>query len=132
MQFHHIGHATKSIRSSSEAISDLGYSKESELIIDEFLDVRIEFWNSDSAPRIELIEPISTESPVWKILFKRGGPYHYAYEVEDISDIAKAFKARKIRPISELLPAVAFNGRNVQFFAGADGTAYELIAMTNT
>lgn len=127
MEFHHIGHATKSIDTSSTIFSEIGYSPESTLIIDTLLDVRIEFWISSSGPRIEFIQPISKNSTVWKILSKRGGPYHYAFLVPDISEAKIKLEKKKVRPITDPLPAMAFGGRQIQFFAGADGSIIELI-----
>jgi methylmalonyl-CoA/ethylmalonyl-CoA epimerase len=127
MEFHHIGHATKSINTSSKIFSELGYSKESDPIEDDLIDVKIEFWKTPFGPRMEFVQPISDNSAVWKILVKRGGPYHYGYLVPEISEVAARLRKKKVRPISDAMPAVAFNGRYVQFFAGPDGSVIELI-----
>jgi len=127
LRFHHIGHATKSLERSAKFLEATGYKRETELIVDELIDVRIEFWTSEFAPRIELVEPNSELSSVWKILYKRGGPYHYAFEVENLSKAAESLIDSKFVSVTEPLPAVAFGGRLVCFYASADGAVVELI-----
>lgn len=99
----------------------------SEEIFDPVIDVKIVFLEPLTGPIIELIEPVSTQSTAWKVLNKRSGPYHYAYEVEAINIHSARFRAEKIRELSPPMPAVAFQGRNVQFFGAPDGAVIELI-----
>ena len=105
----------------------MGYESESDLITDPLINVRIQFWTSATGPRIELIEPISQKSSVWKILSKRGGPYHYAFQVDSIISHAEEFRSMKLFPITEKIKAVAFPGLSVQFFGSPDGAVVELI-----
>lgn len=126
LEFHHIGHATKSIKRSRKLFERLGYSEESSIIKDEALGVSVQFWTSGNAPRVELVEPLGPSSPVWKILQRRGGPYHYAFEASE-----RAFRAfvsgNRLKPLTSELQAKAFPNRFIQFFAGTDGIIIEII-----
>lgn len=124
--FHHIGNATKSIEKSGKLLESMGYSEESPVIHDFDLGVSVQFWNAIDAPRIELVEPLGTESTVWKVIQKRSGPYHYAFESGN-KHLSEFIKANRLKPITEKLAAKAFPSSTIQFFAGSDGMILELI-----
>ena len=107
----------------------LGYQKVGPIIVDELLGVRIQFIaqvNHDDAI-IELVEnlPDAIEQPVSIILKQRSGAYHLAFMVDSIE---KFSEMNSLRRINRCRPAVAFQGRHVQFFISRDGGILELIS----
>lgn len=79
--------------------------------------------------RIELLEPVSEDSPISKFLEKRGGGIHHiAVEVEDIEASLKKLKAEGVRLIDET-PRIGAEGCLVAFVhpASANGVLLELI-----
>lgn len=78
--------------------------------------------------RIELLEPISEDSPISKFLEKRGGGIHHvAIEVEDIEAALRKLKREGARLIDET-PRIGAEGCLVAFVhpAAAGGVLLEL------
>jgi hypothetical protein len=128
-RFHHVGYATKSIVKSIEVFQQLGYEPENLTILDKQLGVKIQFLtNSENkAPRIELIEDLVDGDihPVLAILKQRPGSYHFAYLIDSIQDFSLK---NRLRAITSCGPALAFEGRHVQFFMSHDEGIIELIS----
>jgi methylmalonyl-CoA/ethylmalonyl-CoA epimerase len=79
--------------------------------------------------QVELLEPLSQNSPVGKFLSKRGpGIHHVAVAVEDIHASLAEFKKRGARLIDET-PRVGARGCLVAFIhpAAANGVLLELV-----
>lgn len=126
LHFHHVGMACRKIAAELPELAIAGYSPEGPLFEDPIQRVRIQFV-SGGGPRLELIEPAGTESPVAGIL-KRGSKfYHLAYEVDRFDDAIASFRAQQYFPLSSPAPAVAFDMRHVVFLASATLTLIELI-----
>jgi len=78
---------------------------------------------------VELLEPLSPESPVGRFLSKRGpGIHHIAVEVKDIRASLAEFKQRGARLIDET-PRVGARGCLVAFIhpATTNGILLELV-----
>jgi methylmalonyl-CoA/ethylmalonyl-CoA epimerase len=85
-------------------------------------------------PRIELLEPTSSDSPVAKFLEKRGaGIHHIAVRVEDIRATIERLKANGARMIDES-PRVGAGGCLVAFVhpSSANGVLLELVEHTDS
>lgn len=109
MELHHYGFATKSLERSSKAYYSFGYQKVSEIIKDPVQNVKLQFLQLPGFPLIELVEPLSDQSPVSKIIDKNGCIlYHSCYEVDDIH--LKIIQLRKVGFLTVVKPveAVAF------------------------
>ena len=79
--------------------------------------------------RIELLEPISDDSPISKFLQKRGGGIHHiAVEVNDIEVSLKKLKEKGMRLIDEV-PRIGAEGCLVAFVhpSSANGVLLELV-----
>ena len=60
-------------------------------------------------PLIELVEPTTEDSPVWRFLSEQGGGLHHVcYEVGDLEEKMVEMKARRCMIIRRPKPAVAF------------------------
>lgn len=85
-------------------------------------------------PRIELLEPTSSDSPVAKFLEKRGaGIHHIAVRVDDIRATIERLKANGVRLIDES-PRVGAGGCLVAFVhpSSANGVLLELVEQTDS
>jgi methylmalonyl-CoA/ethylmalonyl-CoA epimerase len=110
MELHHYGFATKSLEQSLKAYRSLGYEKISEIITDPVQDVKLQFLQLRGLPMIELVEPLSEQSPVTKILDKNGCIlYHSCYEVNDIYIKIKELRKEGFLIVVKPVQAVAFN-----------------------
>jgi methylmalonyl-CoA/ethylmalonyl-CoA epimerase len=79
--------------------------------------------------RIELVQPLSDDSPVSNII-QRGMPlYHLCFEVEDIEGTLEKARTRGALVISGPTPAKLFNGRRIAFIYGPDHYVVEFLEM---
>jgi methylmalonyl-CoA/ethylmalonyl-CoA epimerase len=64
---------------------------------------------------IELLEPISDDSPIKKFIEKNGqGFHHIAYHSDDISGVVQGFKEKELRMINEE-PKKGAGGKKICF-----------------
>ena len=109
MELHHYGFATKSLEQSLKGYQSLGYQKISEIITDPIQHVKLQFLELPGFPLIELVEPLSSKSPVSKILDKNGSIlYHSCYEVNDIYLKIKELRKQGFLIVVKPVEAVAF------------------------
>jgi methylmalonyl-CoA/ethylmalonyl-CoA epimerase len=109
MKLHHFGFATKSIERSSQAYHTLGYEIVSDVIIDPVQRVRLQFLEAPGFPLLELVEPLSGDSPVSTILRKYGcSLYHSCYEVNDIRMKINELRKEDFLVIIKPVEAIAF------------------------
>lgn len=128
---HHIGYAVQSIEKSLSAYKGLGYRQISEICDDNTRKVKIVFIQHIlSQTVIELISPLTADSPVTGQLDKMkkmASPYHICYEVDDIGESIKSFKKRGFVPIDIPESAPALDGRLVSFLLNKDVGMIELL-----
>jgi methylmalonyl-CoA/ethylmalonyl-CoA epimerase len=131
MRFHHIGIAVKKINESIKAYEALGYSKSSDIIFDPIQKVQLCFLGKDESPTLELVAPISTDSPVTNILAKNGPtPYHNCFEVDDIAESVASLKQFGYKRLSAIVPAIAFGNRRICFLYHKEVGLIELLEKT--
>jgi methylmalonyl-CoA/ethylmalonyl-CoA epimerase len=96
----HLGIAVKSLAAARKFYEDLGMKVMPEETV-EAEKVRLAMVPVGES-RIELLEPISDESPIAKFLAKRGeGLHHVALHVDNLTDTVERMKAAGTRFISE-------------------------------
>jgi methylmalonyl-CoA/ethylmalonyl-CoA epimerase len=114
MKIDHLGIATKSIAESLKFWQDsLGLENvHTEVVEDQ--KVRVAMLPIGES-RIELIEPISVDSPIAKFLEKRGGGIHHiAVEVENIEESLAKLKENGAKLIDET-PRIGAEGCLIAF-----------------
>lgn len=128
MQIDHIGIATRHLDDAVAVWRDaLGLELDSTEQIDT-QGVRVAMFTLGES-HIELLEPLSRDSPVGKFLEKRGpGIHHIAVRVEDIRAKLAELKAKGLRLIDEV-PRVGAGGCLVAFIhpTAANGVLLELV-----
>lgn len=130
-KLHHVGVAVPTLEPTMHMLSDLlGYQVQSGPFEDPIQKVRVIFLcktNSDVA-EIELIAPLSEDSPIQSILEKSGGgAYHMCFETHDLE--AALDHARKNGCILVAAPAaaVAFQGRRIAWIYTVSRQLFELV-----
>jgi methylmalonyl-CoA epimerase len=128
MKIDHLGIATKGIDEALKFWADaLGLENvHTETVEDQ--KVRVAMLPIGDT-RIELLEPISEDSPISKFLEKRGGGIHHiAVEVDDIGHELDALKARGVRLI-DAEPRAGAGGCLVAFIhpSATGGVLLELV-----
>lgn len=101
MKINHLGIATNDIEQALKFWADsLGLENVHTEVVDD-QKVRVAMLPLGES-RIELLEPISDDSPISKFLEKRGGGIHHiAIEVDDIEALLKKLKENGARLIDE-------------------------------
>ena len=130
MKLSHVGIIVKDITEGIKNHEALyGYKQLSEIIEDPAQKVRVVLmgYSNDDPVKIELISPMSEDSPVTDLLKKRQAIYHLCYEVPDIEE-AK-IKARKNGAIviSKPVEAPLFDNRKICFLFTKDQYVIELV-----
>lgn len=91
--------------------------------------VRVVFVSLENT-KIELLEPLGTDSPIANFLAKMpsGGVHHVCYEVDDILIARDRLKARGDRVLGDGEPRIGAHGKRVLFLHPKDfcGTLIEL------
>jgi methylmalonyl-CoA/ethylmalonyl-CoA epimerase len=134
LRIHHVGYAVASI---SEYLNDFGAElfervTVSPIVEDPIQRVRVAFVELPGGT-LELVEPMTTDSPVQNILArKRGGLYHVAYATPRFEEATRAAIARGYRLVAEPAPAAAFENRRIVFLMTPHFDLVELIEMPDS
>lgn len=130
MKLSHIGIIVKDIEDGIKNHEDLfGYKQLGPIIDDSTQKVRVVLMGaSEEDPvKVELISPLTDDSPVTNLLKKRQALYHLCYSVPDI-EVAKT-EARKKGAvvISNPVEAPLFDDRRICFLLTKDHYVIELV-----
>lgn len=126
--FHHIGYATRSLVREREFFKYLGYMQKGL----EFSDPKqgvLGCFLEGPGPRIELLENLSGSDTLTPWLNAGTKMYHLAFQVEDIDHAIDWARSKRGRMTVAPVPAIAFNGRRICFFAFREGPMLEFIEM---
>ena len=124
----HIGIATPSLDDSVELWSKLGFTP-SEDKINEDQGVKIRYLKGSGNTRIELLEPLSEESPVGRFIESRGpGVQQIAIDVDDIESMISDLIGIGVRMVSEV-PVIGSDGLRIAFVhpSSTGGILIELV-----
>ena len=127
MTVHHIGYAVPDIDKALVEFAALGWMVCSDVTDDEARQVKIVFMEQ-SGYKIELVAPLSDESPIKKTLQKGSGtPYHICYEVDNLEAADAELKKAKFIPFKKAAVAPAIGGRRVEFMYAKQNGVIELV-----
>lgn len=129
MQFDHIGVVVKTLRHGrtmlGPALQITEWTREWE---DPVNKVFVQFGYDRSGVCYELIAPLGEGSPVALALKTKSRLLnHVAYLVEDLAAEGERMRESRCFPIAEPSPAIAYGGRNIQFFMSPANIIIELI-----
>jgi len=124
----HIGIATDSLDKSTPIWKALGFNIESEKIVYE-QGVKVRYLNGTGHTRIELLEPISKDTPVGRFIDIRGvGVQQIAIDVDDIDKSISILSDMGAKMINEE-PIIGSEGNRIAFIhpSSCGGVLIELI-----
>ena len=124
----HIGIATSSLDESEELWSKLGFSQSVEKISED-QGVKIRYLQGAGNTRIELLEPLSKDTPVGRFIERRGpGVQQIAIDVDDIESMISDLIDIGVRMVSEE-PVIGSDGHRIAFVhpSSAGGVLIELV-----
>jgi len=131
LKIHHVGYAVPDVEKAQVEFAALGWKVCSETTDDVARQVRIVFMERDGY-QIELVAPLSAESPIHKTLQKGSGtPYHFCYEVERLEEAEAELKKAKFIPFKKAAEAPAIGGRRVEFMFAKNVGVVELVEQTH-
>jgi methylmalonyl-CoA/ethylmalonyl-CoA epimerase len=127
MNLNHIGIAVKSIEERLKIWRDvLGFRVET---MEDVPDQKVRVAMLDAGTvTIELLEPLDSESPIYRFIEKRGeGLHHLSFSVENIEKSIEELKAKNFRLIDEV-PRKGAHGSKIAFIHPSS-TGYVLIEL---
>ncbi len=127
----HVGVAVPKLEPVTESLSKLfGYRVVSGPFDDPIQKVTVNFLTTapGDAVEIELIAPLTEDSPVRSMLQKSGGgAYHFCFETADIDKALEHAVANGCMVVSKPVPAVAFGGRRIAWIYTGARQLFELV-----
>jgi methylmalonyl-CoA/ethylmalonyl-CoA epimerase len=127
----HVGVAVPSLGPTTESLAALfGYQVVSGPFDDPIQKVSVNFLakSSQDVAEIELIAPLSTDSPITAMLGKGGGAaYHLCLETNDIDKALDHAKKNGCIVVAAPVPAVAFGGRRIAWIYTNARQLFELV-----
>lgn len=127
----HVGVAVPALDPATNVLQSLfGYRVTSGPFDDPIQKVTVKFLThgeTDSA-EIELIAPLTEDSPIRSLLSKSGGgAYHLCFETDDLDAALEFTKEQGCIVVSAPQPAVAFSGRRIAWIYTATRQLFELV-----
>ena len=130
MKLHHVGIVVNDIELGIQRYKALfGFVPVSEVVDDPIQKVSVVLLSdpeSDGAP-IELIAPLTDDSPVNNILKGNVRLYHLCFLVDNIEEALKNFRSNGAIIISGPVPAELFEGKKIAFVYSLDKYIIELL-----
>jgi methylmalonyl-CoA/ethylmalonyl-CoA epimerase len=84
--------------------------------------------SNDDMVEIEVIAPLTTDSPVRSMLNQnRGGAYHLCFETSDLERALVHVKSQGCLLVSGPAPSTAFGGRRIAWFYAPTRQLFELV-----
>lgn len=129
MKFDHVGVFVKEIAKGRELLGDMfGIARWTEVFADEGIGVYVQFGIAADGPCYELVAPLGEHSPVEGAL--RAGKNilnHVAYLTPDLDAEGERLRSLGSVAVAAAQPAVAYDGRLVQFWLSPLRFIVELI-----
>ena len=127
--FHHVGIAVRDLSKAIPIYRTLfGYELTAGPFSDPIQNVSVCFLSRGEEDTVlELVAPLGQTSPIYSVLRKGGGPYHFCYSVSNISSAIAYLTEQGSFLISGPVPAVAFEMREIAWLMTAADLLVELV-----
>ncbi len=127
----HVGVAVPSLDPTAELLKNLfGYQVTSGPFDDPIQKVTVNFLKTatEDSAEIELIAPLTPDSPITSMLAKNGGgSYHLCFETTDIAAALAHATSLGCMVVAAPAPAVAFEGRRIAWLYTKSRQLFELV-----
>jgi methylmalonyl-CoA epimerase len=139
LKLDHIGFVVENINKLKELFGTIGLDTGTEAVVNPLQKVSASFVNVGERDDIyiELLEPVSDDSPISNFLQKRGGGLHHlCFEVDDLEKTTQELNARGFRMVvppedctayDENLKRKCQDSTRIAFFIISKGVLVELI-----
>ena len=126
MRIHHVGMVVANIESTVEYLKAMGGGVRTPVYEDPNQKSYVQFVNLGGLT-IELLSPMSEDSPVAQSVKTRRRLHHLCYEVEHFDKELAKWDSEGRKIVSKPKSAKAFQGRRVAFFMTKEGDLFELL-----
>ena len=127
----HVGVAVPSLEAATELLANLlGYKVVAGPFDDPLQKVTVIFLakSAGDVAEIELIAPLSEDSPIRSMLKKQGGgAYHLCFETKDLDAALVHAQEQGCVVLVQPVPAVAFQGRRIAWIYTSSRQLFELV-----
>lgn len=127
----HVGVAVPALDAAAQSLASLfGYEVVSGPFDDPIQKVTVNFLKTcnDDESEIELIAPLTEDSPIRSTLAKSGGgAYHLCFETNDLEAALAHAQAQGCIVVAQPAPAVAFGGRRIAWIYSRTRQLFELV-----
>lgn len=134
-RMHHIGVAVPALRPAAASLEAIfGYRTVSGPFDDPIQKVSVSFLRTTGADEaeIELVAPLTEDSPIRSILAKGTAAYHLCLETTDLDAALAHTKSLGCILVSAPAPAVAFGGRRIAWIYTPSRQLFELVESHGT
>jgi hypothetical protein len=121
---HHVGIITNDFNLTS---ANYNVSRSTKVYWDEKQQAEILFLDVGSSTLIELIRPLNEKSQTYKFLMKGGGLHHTCFFSPSKEMVLIEARKNKFIQLTGFLPAVAFDEKEIVFFATKDNQIIEYV-----
>ena len=125
-KFHHLGLACADLDREARPWLDLGYRNEAQDFEDPIQKVRGRFLIGPG-PRLELLTPLSVDSPITAMIQRGVRIYHQAFEAPTFDETIATLRAANYKLVAGPVPAVAFEDRRIAFLVVPNLNVIEII-----
>ncbi len=130
-RLHHIGYVVPSIAESSRRWeSAMLASSVSAIYEDDIQKAAVLFLELSDGVKLELVEPLTDNSPVKRFLSKGGGLHHLCFEVSSLAEQINHMREQHAVLVRRPQPAVAFGGRRIAWMMTRDRMLVEYLETT--
>jgi len=127
MKLHHIGIASNNIQEAIKRHKTLfGLRQVTSIVEDPIHKVSAVLLSDPRGVFVEIIAPLTDDSPISNILKRGISLYHVCYLVEDLDEALKKIR-RKAVIISKPAPAKLYGGRRIAFVYTPDNYVVEFL-----
>jgi len=127
----HVGVAVPSLEPTTELLANLfGYKVVSGPFVDRIQKVAVNFLaaSDNDTAEIELIAPLSEDSPIQSMLAKSGGgSYHLCFETSDMERALAHLRDHGCVILAAPVPAVAFQRRRIAWIYTPSRQLFEIV-----
>lgn len=130
MRFHHIGKVVKDLHTARASYEQLlGLKVMGEPVLDPLQKVVVQFLSDGegTGPLIELISPVSEDSPVSKFLERKEGLHHLCFEVKDIHKEIENLRKKGALVLGSPSPGSGHENRMTAWIYTPDKELLELV-----
>ena len=130
LAIHHLGFVVADIESGMPGfVRSLGAEWDGRIFEDPYQKVKVAFLRTRPGDaQIELVQPITENSPVTRFLREKGGGLHHVcYEVDTLDSALAEARSRGAVIARPPKPAVAFQGRRIAWILTAEKLLVELL-----